>query len=237
MAGHVHGTSGRRTEGLSQHKVPSSTEHSPRTSSPASMIPPCDPRSDLLPAPTHNETTAPSAAQVPTLTTCPSAAAQRKPHPARGSAQRAACAAPQSPRCAAPSRPAPNGPFCKYTLLFPTPPKYHSRGTRAGRSRSPHPARSRPAPLTPAEALPRPCAAPPAPCEADGVGAAPPALPAAGLGCAEPFRAVPCRAGWPTRGKTERGGCAGVARSLRGEALSLRLCALAARDGGAAAPG
>lgn len=128
------------------------------------------------------------------------------------------------------------------------PPEYHSRGTRAGRSRSPHPARSRPAPLTPAEALPRPCAAPPAPCAADGVGAAPPALPAAGLGWAEPGRAVP---GSPRVEKLReaaarglRGRCAAAARRgaeppsvRRWRKHRAKLHPLAACDGGAAAPG
>lgn len=161
------------------------------------------------------KTTAPSAAQVPTSTTCQSAVAQRRPHPARGSAQRAVCAAPQSPHCAAPSRPAPAGPFCKYTLIraIVSLPQYRSRGTRAGRSRSPHPPAQ-----PPRTAYPRGSAAPTLRGSARSLrggwgGRSSPRASCrrAGLG-----RTEPCRAGQPTRGKTEGGGCAEVARSLRG---------------------
>lgn len=47
--------------------------------------------------------------------------------------------------------------------------------------------------LLPAEAQPQLCAAPPAPCAADGVGAAPPVLPATKPGRAEPSPAGPSR--------------------------------------------
>lgn len=122
-------------------------------------------------------------------------------------------------RPAAPRPPAPSANTRRYALLFPPPPPNIAVG---------HEGREEPLAAPPAQPLrtayPRGSAAPTLRGSARSLrgGWGGRSSPRASCRRAGPSRAVPSRAGQPTRGKTEGGGCAEVARSRCGAALSVR---------------